>query len=118
MSTIPLSWFLLVALGLFTIGVYGALARRNAVNVLMSIELMLNGVNLSAATFWRYVTPVQRLQVGGMEGAYLVAVDGQVFALFVIALAAAEVAVGLALVVAIYRLRQGVSLDTFDLLRG
>ncbi len=118
MPAIPMPWFLTVAVALFSIGVFGVLARRNAVNVLMSIELMLNGVNLSAVTFWRYVTPAQPMRVGGTEAPYLVAVDGQAFALFVMALAAAEVAVGLALVLAIYRLRNNVDLESFALLRG
>jgi NADH-quinone oxidoreductase subunit K len=118
MPVIPLWWYLLVAAGLFGIGVYGALSRRNAINVLMGIELMLNAVNLSAVTFWRYVTPVHTVIVNNAAGPYVVGIDGQVFAVFVIALAAAEAAVGLALTVAMFRLRQSVELDTFDLLRG
>lgn len=118
MPTIPLWWYLLVAAGLFSIGLYGALARRNAVNVLMGVELMLNSVNLNLVAFWRYVTPVARLDVAGEAGNYLVRMDGQVFALFIIALAAAEVAVGLALVLALHRQRRTVELDQVSLLRG
>jgi len=118
MPVIPIWWFLVVAAGLFAIGIFGALSRRNAVNVLMGIELMLNAVNLTAVTFWRYVTPTRHLSVGGASAPYLTAIDGQAFALFVIALAAAEAAVGLALILAVYRLRQSIELDAFDLLRG
>ncbi len=118
MPDIPMPWFLAVAVALFSIGAFGALSRRNAVNVLMSIELMLNGANLSAVTFWRYVTPTELMAARGTEALYLTALDGQAFALFMMALAAAEVAVGLALVLAIYRLRGNVDLDSFALLHG
>jgi NAD(P)H-quinone oxidoreductase subunit 4L len=104
MLTIPLSWFLLVGAGLFSIGLYGALARRNAVAVLMAIELLLNAVNINLIAFNRYITPLQ--------------VTGQVFAIFVLAIAAAEAAVGLALIIAIYRTRDTVILEEFDLLKG
>ncbi len=104
MLTIPLSWFLLVGAGLFSIGLYGALARRNAIAVLMAIELLLNAVNINLIAFNRYITPLQ--------------VTGQVFAIFVLAIAAAEAAVGLALFIAIYRTRDTVILEEFDLLKG
>ncbi|MEI2688188.1 MAG: NADH-quinone oxidoreductase subunit NuoK [Anaerolineae bacterium] len=104
MLTIPLSWFLLVGAGLFSIGLYGALARRNAVAVLMAIELLLNAVNINLIAFNRYITPLQ--------------VTGQVFAIFVLAIAAAEAAVGLALIIAIYRTRDTVNLEELDLLKG
>lgn len=104
MLTIPLSWFLLVGAGLFSIGLYGALARRNAVAVLMAIELLLNAVNINLIAFNRYITPLQ--------------VTGQVFAIFVLAIAAAEAAVGLALIIAIYRTRDTVILEDLDLLKG
>jgi NADH:ubiquinone oxidoreductase subunit K len=97
-----LSQFLLLAAVLFSIGVYGVLARRNAVLVLMSIELMLNAVNLNLIAF----------------GAYRNNVVGQVFALFVIAVAAAEVGVGLAIVLLIYRNRTSIDLDEVDLMKG
>lgn len=100
---IPLPWYLLVAAALFGIGLYGALARRNAVAILMGIELMLNAVNINLVAFWRYVTP-QTL-------------TGQVFAIFVIAVAAAEAAVGLAIFVAVYRSRDTVNVEEVDLLR-
>jgi NADH-quinone oxidoreductase subunit K len=84
---------------------YGALARRNAIAVLMSIELMLNAVNINLLGFWRY-------------GLYPERLEGQLFALFVIAVAAAEAAVGLALIISIYRNRKTVNLDELDLLKG
>ena len=101
---IPLSWYLLVSAALFCIGLYGALARRNAIGILMGIELMLNAVNINLIAFWRYVRP-QTL-------------TGQMFALFVMTVAAAEVAVGLALIIAIYRSRDTVNVEEVDLLRG
>ena len=97
-----LSQFLLLAAVLFCIGIYGVLARRNAVLVLMSIELMLNAVNINLVAF----------------GAFRGNVIGQVFALFVIAIAAAEVGVGLAIVLLIYRNRTSIDLDEADLMKG
>ena len=97
-----LNQFLLLAAVIFCIGVYGVLARRNAVLVLMSIELMLNAVNINLVAF----------------GAFRGNVIGQVFALFVIAIAAAEVGVGLAIVLLIYRNRTSIDLDEVDLMKG
>ena len=94
--------FLLLAAVLFCIGVYGVIARRNAVLVLMSIELMLNAVNLNLIAF------------SLMHGS----VDGQVFALYVIAVAAAEVGVGLAMVLMIYRNRRSIALDELSEMKG
>ncbi|HDN79789.1 MAG: NADH-quinone oxidoreductase subunit NuoK [Chloroflexi bacterium] len=99
----PLVWYLIVAAALFCIGLYGVLARRNAIGILMGVELMLNAVNLNLVAFWRYVCPTN--------------VAGLVFAVFVIAVAAAEVAVGLALIVAIYRSRDTVNVEEVDLMR-
>jgi NADH:ubiquinone oxidoreductase subunit K len=100
-----LNQFLILGAVLFCIGVYGVLARRNGVLVLMSIELMLNAVNINLVAF------------GAMnEGA--AAISGQVFALFVITVAAAEVGVGLAIVLLIYRSRSTVDLDELDLMKG
>ena len=103
-DAVPLPFVLILAGALFCIGLFGALARRNAVRMLLGVELMLNAVNLNMVAFWRYLEP------------NLVA--GQVFALFIIAVAAAEAAVGLAMVIAIYRDRQTVDLDQVDALRG
>ena len=94
--------FLLLGAALFAIGVYGVLARRNGVMVLMSIELILNAVNINLVAF----------------GALHNDVVGQVFALFVITVAAAEVAVGLAIVLMIYRNRANIDLDTVDSMKG
>lgn len=115
---IPLWWYLLLAAALFGVGVYAALIRRNAINVLMGVELMLNAVNVTAVAFWRYVTPTATLMAGGAEVHVPTSVDGQVFALFVIALAAAEAAVGLALIIAVYRQRRTVALDMLTMLKG
>jgi NADH-quinone oxidoreductase subunit K len=101
---IPLEWYLILAAALFCIGIYGVLSRRNAVMILMGVELMLNAVNINLVAFWRYMEP---------EGT-----TGQAFALFVYAVAAAEVAVGLALIIAIWRTRNTVILDDVDLLQG
>ena len=99
----PLLFPLIFAAFLFAAGVYGVLARRNAVMVLMSIELMLNAVNVNLVAFNAYL----RDQL----------VSGQVFALFVIAVAAAEVGIGLAIVLLIFRNRETVNIDEVDLLR-
>ena len=101
---IPLTWYLIVAAALFCIGVFGALARRNAVGVLMGIELMLNAVNINLVAFWRYTDVSQT--------------TGQMFAIFVITVAAAEAAVGLALIIAIYRQRSTVNVEELDLMKG
>ena len=99
----PLLYPLVFATFLFSAGVYGVLARRNAVMVLMSIELMLNAVNVNLVAFNAYL----RDQLN----------SGQVFALFVIAVAAAEVGIGLAIVLLIFRNRETVNIDEVDLLR-
>ena len=97
-----LNQFLMLAAALFCIGVYGVISRRNGVLVLMSIELILNAVNINLVAF---------STVNG-------AISGQVFALFVIAVAAAEVGVGLAIVLAIFRNYKTVDLDQVDLMKG
>jgi len=101
--TVPLSWYLIVAAALFCIGLYGVLSRRNAIGILMGIELMLNAVNINLIAFWRYITP----QV----------LTGQIFAIFVLTVAAAEAAVGLALIIAIYRSRDTVIVEDIDLMK-
>lgn len=97
-----LNQFLLLAAVLFAIGVYGVIARRNGVAVLMSIELILNAVNINLIAF------------SAMNGS----MAGQVFALFVIAIAAAEVGVGLAIVLVIYRTHHNIDLDSVDSMKG
>ena len=104
LSTLPsLQSFLLVAAMLFCIGVWGLINSRNAVRVLMSIELMLNGVNINLMAFSSYVD-------GDL-------IRGQVFAVFVITVAAAEAAVGLAILLSLYRNRVTVDMEQFNLLR-
>ena len=97
-----LNEFLLLAAALFCIGVYGVIARKNGVLVLMSIEVILNSVNINLVAFSVMTN----------------AISGQVFALFVIAVAAAEVGVGLAIVLAIFRNYKSVDLDDVDLMKG
>ena len=97
-----LNQFLFLAAFLFCVGVYGVLARKNGVLVLMSVELILNAVNINLVAF----------------GALHETVVGQVFALFVIAIAAAEVGVGLAIVLLIYRNRRSIDLTEVDLMKG
>jgi NADH-quinone oxidoreductase subunit K len=99
---VTLSHFLVVAALLFALGVYTVATRRNAVGVLMGVELILNGANLNFVAFERYV-------VGG--------VTGHVFALFVIVLAAAEAAVGLAIVLAIFQTFRSIDVRTVDAMR-
>ncbi|NRD77161.1 NADH-quinone oxidoreductase subunit NuoK [Bacillus sp. BRMEA1] len=100
MSSIPASAFLALALILFCIGLYGALTKRNTVIVLISIELMLNAVNINLVTFSKY----------GMAPS----ITGQVFALFAMAVAAAEAAVGLAILMSVYRNKKTVHIDEMD----
>ncbi len=100
---VPLTWYLVVAAILFCVGVFGVLARRNAVAILMGIELMLNAVNINLIAFWRYLHPDR--------------VIGQAFAVFVFVVAAAETAVGLGLIISVYRNRDTVDVDNVDLLK-
>jgi NADH:ubiquinone oxidoreductase subunit K len=100
---IPLSYFLVFAAALFCIGLYGVLARKNAVAILMGVELMLNAVLVNVLAFWRFRTPEK--------------LNGQVFAVMVFAVAAAEVAIGLALFISIYRRRNTIAADEIDLLK-
>jgi NADH-quinone oxidoreductase subunit K len=100
---IPLHWWLIVAAALFCIGLYAVLSRKNAIGVLMGVELMLNAVNINLVAFWRYITPQ--------------ALTGQVFAIFVITVAAAEAAVGLAIFIAVYRKRHTIIVDELDIMQ-
>jgi NADH-quinone oxidoreductase subunit K len=101
----PLTAYLLVAALLFAIGLAGALVRRNAIMVLIGIELMLNSANLNFIAFWRYSPHPEALA-------------GMMFAIFSIAVAAAEAAVGLGLVIAIYRHTQSTDLDKMNRMKG
>ena len=100
---IPLSWYLIFAAILFCIGMYGVLVRKNAIAILMGIELMLNAVNINLIAFWRYRAPND--------------IGGQAFAIIVFAVAAAEVAVGLALIISIYRRRNSVVADDMNMMK-
>lgn len=110
---VPLTAFLVVAALLFCMGVYAVLSRRNAVAILLGIELMLNAVNLNLVAFWRYLTPGTQATGTGLQ----VGMSGQVFAAFVFVVAAAEAAVGLALILAVYRNRRTVIAEDVDVLR-
>ena len=98
---IPTSWYLLLGTALFTVGVIGVLTRRNVIIILMSIELILNAVNINLVAFSQH----------------LGSLDGQIFAIFVITDAAAEAAVGLGIIIAFFRNRQTLLADEMDLLR-
>jgi NADH-quinone oxidoreductase subunit K len=98
---IPTYWYLMLGTALFTIGVIGVLTRRNVIVILMSIELILNAVNVNLVAF----------------SGYFHSVDGQVFAIFVITDAAAEAAIGLALIIALFRNKETVNADEIDLLK-
>jgi NADH-quinone oxidoreductase subunit K len=100
---VPLTWYLVVAAILFSIGVFGVLARRNAIAILMGVELMLNAVNINLVAFWRYLQPDKMV--------------GQAFAAFVFVVAAAEAAVGLALIISVYRNHSTVDVENVDLLK-
>src|SRR5512139_412844 len=100
---VPLSWYLIFAAALFSIGLFGVLSRRNAIAILLGIELMLNSVNINLAAFWRYGNVTQ--------------MAGQVFAIIVFAVAAAEVAVGLALVISVYRRRNTIVADDINMMK-
>ena len=100
---VPLSWYLLLAAALFGIGLFGVLVRRNAIAILLGIELMLNAVNINLVSFWRYSD--------------VFSMSGQVFAVIVFAVAAAEVSVGLALVISVSRRRNTVIADELDMLK-
>jgi NADH-quinone oxidoreductase subunit K len=103
MSTVPISAYLALALILFCIGLYGALTKRNTVIVLISIELMLNAVNINLVAFSKLgVVP---------------SINGQIFALFTMAVAAAEAAIGLAILIALYRNRKTVNIDEMDTMK-
>ncbi len=101
--SIGLEHFLILSTVLFSIGLYGALTKRSAIVILMSIELMLNAVNIAMIAFSRYVVPLL--------------LTGQVFAIFIMVVAAAEAAVGLAIIIAIYRRRETIDATQIDLMK-
>lgn len=100
---VPLWMYLFVATALFCIGAFGVLTRRNAVAILMCVELMLNAVNINLVAFWRYRAALET--------------NGQAFAAFVFVVAAAEAAVGLAIIISVYRRRRSVIVEEVNLLK-
>lgn len=111
---VGLGHFLVLSGVLFGIGLFGALTRRNAIVVLMAIEVMFNAVNLAVVAMSRYLTPLALRGGGVAEEATRFLLTGQVFAVFVITVAAAEVALGLAIVLLIYRVRQTAEVTQVD----
>ena len=111
--------YLILSAVLFSIGLYGVLTKRNAITMLMGIELMFNGVNVAAVAMSRYVAPVAlRADPASTTDAVVqMVLTGQVFAMFIIAVAAAEVALGLAIIIAVYRQRQTVDVTQINLMR-
>ena len=99
---VPLEHVIILSIVIFSIGIMGVLFRKNAIIIFMSIELMLNAVNLSLVGFSRYYNSV----------------DGQVFVFLVMTLAAAEVAVGLAIIVSLFRNKNSINIDEMNILRG
>jgi len=97
--------YLILSAIMFSVGLYGALAKRNAVAILMCIEIMLNAVNIAMVAFSRYLVPDT------------VVLTGHVFAIFIMTVAAAEAAVGLAIIIAIYRSRQSVDVEQVDMMK-
>jgi NADH-quinone oxidoreductase subunit K len=108
MTDVPLNWFLYFAAASFSIGLIGVLVRRNAIAVLMAIEIMLNAANINLVAFWRYGIPAPN------EGP----LTGVVMAVFVITIAAAEVAVGIGLILLCYRRWHAADVDRFDSMSG
>lgn len=106
---VPLSWFLLFAASCFAVGLFGVLARRNAIAVLMAIEIMLNAANINLVAFWRFG------DAPGPEGG---PISGVMLAIFVITVAASEVAVGIALILLCYRRWRAADVDRFDSMAG
>jgi NADH:ubiquinone oxidoreductase subunit K len=100
---VGLEHYLILSAVLFSIGLYGVLAKRNAIAILLCLEIMLNAVNIALVGFSRYITPT--------------ALTGQVFALFIIVVAAAETAIGLSIVIAIYRSRGEIDATKIDLMK-
>lgn len=101
--SVGLEHYLILSVVLFSIGLYGVLVKRNAIVVLMCVEIMLNAVNIAMVAFSRFVTPV--------------ALTGQVFSLFVVVVAAAEAVVGLAIVISVYRARETIDISKIKLMK-
>lgn len=104
LGNMPLQFYVLLSAVLFAIGLYGLISRRNTIAVLMSIEIVMNAANLNFVAFWRYLHPQS--------------IEGVVFVLVTITVAAAEVAVGIAVVLSIYRMLRTVNVDEVAQMRG
>lgn len=104
MTSVPLSAYLIVAAVLFGIGIYGVLAQRSAVMVLMGVEVLLNAIGLNLVAFWRFTSPEDY--------------SGQIFTIIIVTIGAVEMGVGLALMMMLYRNRQTVQVDKFKELHG
>ena len=103
---IPLWWYLLLSAAIFCIGLFGAITRKNSIGILISIELMLNAANINLLAFWRYLYA----QNGDLQG--------QVFVIVIFVVAAAEAAVGLAMIISAYRRKQTVVANELDSMKG
>src|ERR1051326_975807 len=111
---VPLSWYLILSAILFSLGVFGFLLKRNIITIFMSIDLMLNAVNLSFVAFpTSWTAHAQKLR----RGAPVVPLSGHVFVFFVMVVAAAEAAVGLAIIIAVFRTRETLNVDQVNLLK-
>jgi NADH-quinone oxidoreductase subunit K len=109
---VPLSWYLILSAILFSLGVLGFLLKRNIITIFMSIELMLNAVNLTFVAFANYWNQqADKLQ------SHIIPLSGQVFVFFVMVVAAAEAAVGLAIIIAVFRTRETLNVDRVNLLK-
>jgi NADH:ubiquinone oxidoreductase subunit K len=104
LSSVPLSWYLLLGAAIFCIGVYGVLSSRNLILTMMSLEIMLNAVAFNFVTFARFMEPSR--------------ITGKTFAIIIYALAASEAALGLALIISIWRTENTVEVEKMDLLQG
>ena len=103
MFSAGLDQYLILSAVLFCIGLFGVLTQRNVIKIIMCLEIMLNAVNIALIAFSQYITPV--------------ALTGQVFAIFVMVVAAAEVAVGIAIIFTVYRNRESVDIENFNILK-
>jgi NADH-quinone oxidoreductase subunit K len=111
---VPLSWYLILSGILFSLGVLGFLLKRNIITIFMSIELMLNAVNLSFVAFANYWNTHPAVLANGDP---VISLSGQVFVFFVMVVAAAEAAVGLAIIISVYRTRETLNVDRVNLLK-
>lgn len=103
MFNVGLEQYLILSAILFCMGLFGVLTQRNVIKLIMCIEIMLNAVNITLIAFSQYVTPI--------------ILTGQIFAMFVMVVAAAEVAVGIAIIIAVYRNRESIDIENFNLLK-